>query len=829
MFLRSRCRRAGAAMRGATLAVSFALVATLFSGVAGRPLLAAGQQALQLNGSSQYATLGNTSQLRSATFTVELWFKRTGAGLGTSTGSGGIASAIPLITKGRADGESPAADINYFLGIDATSGKLVGDFEEGASGATPSANHPITGTAVIAVGATWHHAAATYDGSTWSLYLDGVLDGTLAVGRPANAATATLTSLGSALTNAGVAAGFFAGAVDEVRIWSVARTLAQINATRNTEITTPQTNLLGVWNLNEGSGTSLADNSGNAITGTAVGVPTPPTWTPGFDANQPPVAVADSYTTAQDTAKVVAAPGVLANDTDAESNPLTALLVANVTHGTLSLASNGGFTYTPTTTYNGPDSFTYKANDGTSDSNTVTVSLGVGNLGMQLNGTSQYATLGTTAQLRSATFTVELWFKRTGAGVGTGTGTGGITSAIPLITKGRMEAETAAADVNYFLGIDASSGKLVADFEEGQTGATPSANHPITATTVVTQNVWHHAAATYDGTTWNLYLDGILDGTLAVGATHPANAATAVLTTVGSSLDTTGTPAGFFAGAADEVRIWSVARTLSQINATRTVEVTSAQANLLGVWNLNEGGGTSLADKSGNGITGTAVGSPIRVAGFVVPDSTPPAAPTGLVATPTLTGIDLSWNANSESDLAGYNIYRGTTPGVGTGGTPINGALLTSPTYTDGSLASSSLTSGQTYYYVVTAVDTSANKSAASNEDSAVAPAVNRGLQLNGTSQYVTFGAAPGLDASSFTIELWFYQTGAGTPTSTGSTGLNAVPLVTKGRAEAEASNVDMNWFLGSMPRRTSSPRTSRRAHRGPRRARTTRSSAARS
>ena len=108
------------------------------------------------------------------------------------------------------------------------------------------------------------------------------------------------------MTSTGTAAGFFAGVVDEARIWSVARTSSQINATRNSEITTPQTNLLGVWNLNEGTGSSLADNSGNAVTGTTVA--TPP-WVPGFNANQSPVAVADSYTTAQDTAKVVGGAG----------------------------------------------------------------------------------------------------------------------------------------------------------------------------------------------------------------------------------------------------------------------------------------------------------------------------------------------------------------------------------------------------------------------------------------------------------------------------------------------------------------------------------------
>ena len=68
---------------------------------------------------------------------------------------------------------------------------------------------------------------------------------------------------------------------------------------------------------------------------------------------------------------------MLGNDTDANSDPLTAVLVANVGHGALALAANGGFTYTPTSGYNGPDSFTYKANDGTADSNTVTVSLTV--------------------------------------------------------------------------------------------------------------------------------------------------------------------------------------------------------------------------------------------------------------------------------------------------------------------------------------------------------------------------------------------------------------------------------------------------------------------
>src|SRR5204863_2440676 len=113
-------------------------------------------------------------------FTLETWFKWTGGGVATSTGTGGI-TAIPLVTKGRAEAEGSNVDMNYFLGI--SGGKLAADFEEGAAGASPGLNHPITGTATITTGA-WHHAAATYDGTTWRLYLDGVLDGKLAVGQP---------------------------------------------------------------------------------------------------------------------------------------------------------------------------------------------------------------------------------------------------------------------------------------------------------------------------------------------------------------------------------------------------------------------------------------------------------------------------------------------------------------------------------------------------------------------------------------------------------------------------------------------------------------------
>src|SRR3989442_8216419 len=81
--------------------------------------------------------------------------------------------------------------------------------------------------------------------------------------------------------------------------------------------------------------------------------------------NDAPVAANDSYTTAEDTALVVAAaPGVLANDTDVDSATLTAVLGTGPGHGSPTLNLDGPFTYTPAADFNGADNFTYQVSGG---------------------------------------------------------------------------------------------------------------------------------------------------------------------------------------------------------------------------------------------------------------------------------------------------------------------------------------------------------------------------------------------------------------------------------------------------------------------------------
>jgi VCBS repeat-containing protein len=93
--------------------------------------------------------------------------------------------------------------------------------------------------------------------------------------------------------------------------------------------------------------------------------------------NQAPIARNNSFSVNEDTTLQVSAPGVLGNDSDADQDPLTAILLSQPAHGTLTFSPTGAFTYTPAANFNGSDSFTYRANDGRANSATATVTITV--------------------------------------------------------------------------------------------------------------------------------------------------------------------------------------------------------------------------------------------------------------------------------------------------------------------------------------------------------------------------------------------------------------------------------------------------------------------
>ena len=103
------------------------------------------------------------------------------------------------------------------------------------------------------------------------------------------------------------------------------------------------------------------------------------------DTNRPPVAVADSYSMRSGTTLTIAAPGVLANDTDPDGDPLTGLLLSGLTaHGVVTILADGSFSYAPDAGFSGTDSFAYTIVDGFGGSDTALVTIHV-----LANGTSR--------------------------------------------------------------------------------------------------------------------------------------------------------------------------------------------------------------------------------------------------------------------------------------------------------------------------------------------------------------------------------------------------------------------------------------------------------
>jgi VCBS repeat-containing protein len=229
-------------------------------------------------------------------------------------------------------------------------------------------------------GAFTYSPAADFNGTDWFTYRagDGTLDSNLATvtitvtaanDAPTAAADAYGTSEDTALTVA--APGVLGNDSDPdgdtlSAILGAPPSHGTLTLNPNGSFTyTPAANFNGTddFTYQAGDGTLTSNPATVTITVTA--------------SNDPPAATNDAYTTAEDAPLTVAAPGVLANDDDPDGDPLSAATGSGPSHGTLTLNPNGSFSYTPTANFNGPDSFTYRASDGTLDSSLATVRITV--------------------------------------------------------------------------------------------------------------------------------------------------------------------------------------------------------------------------------------------------------------------------------------------------------------------------------------------------------------------------------------------------------------------------------------------------------------------
>ena len=278
--------------------------------------------------------------------------------------------------------------------------------------------------------------------------------------------------------------------------------------------------------------------------------------------------------------------------------------------------------------------------------------------GLQFDGVDDYVTFGAAPALSLSNFTLEVWFKRTGTGVSVSTGGGGLSNAIPLIDKGRGEADGDNRDMNYILAIRASDNRLVADFEEGAVGASPGLNHPVAGITTITNDGWYHAAATYDGAEWRLYLNGVLETNLVVG--QPVRSDSIQHAALATAMNSSGTPAGFFQGVLDEARIWSVVRSATEISNNFRRQIISAPG-LIGRWGLDDAAGTVATNSGSSGIQGTLTNGAAWTSGYpfqpIISITNPPTDTT--FTSPTNVLIEIS--ASDDGVVTNVEVFANST------------------------------------------------------------------------------------------------------------------------------------------------------------------------
>ncbi len=434
------------------------------------------QNALHLDGTNDYVDCGNGSALQISTGTVEAWIKTSGAG----------SSYRSIIVKQDA------------YGLYLKDNVLIAFCFNGAGDLS---------TGVTLNDNKWHHVAMSFLSGVTNgvkIYVDGELKLT----------TTCSSSFLSSNTNYNLFVGAggigynqeFNGSIDEARIWNVARTQPQIQATMNTEVMA-QTGLVACYHFNQG---------------TASGTNT-------------------SITTV----------------TDASNNGIS---------GTLTNAALTGST-----------------------SNWVSGFEGLTKNALHFDGVDDIVNIKMGTNAIIAPFTVETWIKPTTLG-----------------DVGILGTRSLAADNSFDIQLTADGG-LHGDIGDGTNWLSTSADVPGSSAKITTGN-WHHIAYVVTTSGYTIYVNGIEKGrgTLSGTALLYNNLTTLQLGAFGDLYE------GFnFNGCLDEVRIWNVARTATQIRDNMGLAL-AAQTGLIARYHFNQAeanaenaGENQLIDGSGSGFSGT--------------------------------------------------------------------------------------------------------------------------------------------------------------------------------------------------------------------------------
>jgi hypothetical protein len=605
-----------------------------------------GGYALQFDGNNDFVTFSETSAILAAgwedTKTVSLWVKPTGTATCTAPSPAhcdNIFGDRPRwwgISRGTVGGNDRIWVWNYdgnydMIGIDYATDE-------------------------------WTHIALVHNNGVFRAYKNGVEVGSVSSGTTLQPSTGgqPVLYMGGIINNA-ARNWTFSGQIDEVRLWDVARTGAEIAQDMNQTLTGNESGLAAYYQMSDGSGLTLTDDSGQGWTGTlqdgtnivppdgqpplwvspgaisggsvpptATNTPLPPTATPTATAVVPTntplpptaTAVLPTNTPLPPTATPTAT-AVLPTNTPlppTATPTVTAVLPTNTPlpptatpTATTVIPTNTPQppTATPTATAviptNTPQPPTATATavppTSTPPPPTATAVPGSG-YALQFDGNNDFVELAETSAIFAAgwedTKTVSLWVKPTGSATCTAPTPAHCDNILGDRPRwwGISRGTVGGNDRIWVWNYDGRYQMIGIDY---------------------TVDEWAYISLVHSNGTLRAYKNGVEIDSIASGTTLQPNTGAQPVLHMGGIINSTSRN-WTFSGQIDEVSLWNTARTGAEIIQDMNQSLTGSENGLAAYYQMTDGSGIILTDNSGNGWNGTLYDG----ARGVPPDGQPP-------------------------------------------------------------------------------------------------------------------------------------------------------------------------------------------------------------
>jgi hypothetical protein len=590
------------------------------------------QSALEFDGVNDYVNLGADNRGVSTEVTLAAWVKTTASGA----------------TQFIAAKYNVSSSNGYYLYLDANGKAAIAGRDGGGSKqsglSTTSAND-----------GDWHYIVGSINVSTgnWKIYVDGVLENSTLNSAGTTLASTVNFTLGAYSTT------YMTGTIDQVTIWDTELDANAIATNMVSCLSGTETNIVGHFIFEDGTGTTLTDQSTTAINGTLTNMDGATDWiqivSPSCGEKVCATLVSDEITVGDATPPTVAAQDISIQLDASGMATVTADMIDDGSSDNCSGSLTKSLSKTEFTCSDiGVNTVTLTVEDESGNQATATATVTISSAITDETVTAtdtEFCSSGNSTSINTGGSVVGInYYLRNslndavvdGPIAGTGNGLSFNTGVLNTTTTFNVYGEVAGNYALDFDGVDdnislgtngrsivgavtiaawvktgpTSNVQTIASKYDGTTGPAlfMNASGQVTmdgrdgagykssgvSTTTIDDNQWHYVVGSINITTgqWKVYVDGDLESTT-------TNAAGSTLAnsydfTIGSVLGV-----NIFNGQIDQVTVWNTEVPQATIIANMGSCLTGSESGIVGHFKMDEGSGSTITDLSSSGLNGT--------------------------------------------------------------------------------------------------------------------------------------------------------------------------------------------------------------------------------